>query len=131
MARCPVSYREGAEALGIPAGWTLRKIVLKAATPGIITGLLIAIAIAVGETAPLLAVAGWNDQNPALQLTNSPVGYLTYPIFNFYQSTDPVLGRPVLRRGVPAADLRAADHHRGPDHHLAFPAQHGVTARPC
>jgi len=86
LSQVPSSYREGAEALGIPAAWTLRKIVLKAATPGIVTGLLIAIAIAVGETAPLLAVAGWNDQNPALQLTNSPVGYLTYPIFNFYQS---------------------------------------------
>jgi phosphate transport system permease protein len=86
LSQVPSSYREGAEALGIPASWTLRKIVLKTATPGIVTGLLIAIAIAVGETAPLLAVAGWNDQNPALQLTNSPVGYLTYPIFNFYQS---------------------------------------------
>jgi phosphate transport system permease protein len=89
LNQVPSSYREGAEALGIPAGWTLRKIVLKAATPGIITGLLIAIAIAVGETAPLLAVAGWNDQNPSLHLTNSPVAYLTYPIFSFFQSTDP------------------------------------------
>jgi len=89
LSQVPSSYREGAEALGIPAGWTLRKIVLKAATPGIVTGLLIAIAIAVGETAPLLAVAGWNDQNPSLHLTNSPVGYLTYPIFSFYQGTNP------------------------------------------
>lgn len=88
LAQVPSSYREGAEALGIPAGWTLRKIILKAATPGIVTGLLIAIAIAVGETAPLLAVAGWNDQNPSFSLTNSPVGYLTYPIWSFYQSPD-------------------------------------------
>ncbi|HWF82809.1 MAG TPA: ABC transporter permease subunit [Streptosporangiaceae bacterium] len=88
LGQVPSSYREGAEALGIPAGWTLRKIILKAATPGIVTGLLIAIAIAVGETAPLLAVAGWNDQNPSLSLTNSPIGYLTYPIFSFYQSPD-------------------------------------------
>ena len=89
LGQVPSSYREGAEALGIPSGWTLRKIVLRAATPGIVTGLLIAIAIAVGETAPLLAVAGWNDQNPSLHLTNSPVGYLTYPIFSFYQGTNP------------------------------------------
>ncbi len=58
----PVSYREGAEALGISAGWTLRKIVLKAAMPGIITGLLVAIAITVGETAPLLFTAGWSTR---------------------------------------------------------------------
>ena len=86
LAQVPSSYREGAEALGIPAGWTLRRIVLKAATPGIVTGLLIAIAIAVGETAPLLAVAYWNDQNPSLSLTHTPVAYLTFPIWSFYQS---------------------------------------------
>ncbi len=85
LAQVPSSYRDGAEALGIPPGWTLRKIVLKTATPGIITGLLVAMAIAVGETAPLLTTAGWSDQNPTLQLTHSPVAYLTYPIFSFYQ----------------------------------------------
>jgi phosphate transport system permease protein len=31
----------------------LRRIVLKTALPGIVTGLLVAMAIAVGETAPL------------------------------------------------------------------------------
>jgi phosphate transport system permease protein len=85
LAQVPSSYREGAEALGIPAGWTLRKIVLKSAVPGIVTGLLIATAIAVGETAPLLTTAGWSDQNPTLALTHSPVAFLTYPIFSFYQ----------------------------------------------
>jgi phosphate transport system permease protein len=85
LGQVPSSYREGAEALGIPAAWTLRKIVLKSALPGIITGLLVAMAIAVGETAPLLTTAGWNDQNPTLALTHSPVAFLTYPIFSFYQ----------------------------------------------
>jgi phosphate transport system permease protein len=85
LAQVPSSYREGAEALGIPASWTLRKIVLKSAVPGIVTGLLIATAIAVGETAPLLTTAGWSDQNPSLALTHSPVAFLTYPIFSFYQ----------------------------------------------
>jgi phosphate transport system permease protein len=36
------SYREGAEALGLPVSWTLRKIVLKPAIPGIVTGMLVA-----------------------------------------------------------------------------------------
>ncbi|HUZ22316.1 MAG TPA: phosphate ABC transporter permease PstA [Streptosporangiaceae bacterium] len=85
LGQVPSSYREGAEALGIPAFWTLRKIVLKSALPGVITGLLVAMAIAVGETAPLLTTAGWNDQNPTLALTHSPVAFLTYPIFSFYQ----------------------------------------------
>ncbi len=34
LANVPSSYREGAEALGLPVTWTLRKIVLKAAVPG-------------------------------------------------------------------------------------------------
>jgi phosphate transport system permease protein len=82
----PSSYREGAEALGISPGWTLRKIVLKAALPGMITGMLVAIAISVGETAPLLYTAGWTDLNPTLQLTHAPVAFLTYAIFNFWDA---------------------------------------------
>jgi phosphate transport system permease protein len=85
LAQVPTAYREGAEALGLSAGWTLRKIVLKSALPGIVTGLLVATAITVGETAPLLFTAGWSDQNPTAQLTNNPVGFLTYPIWSFYQ----------------------------------------------
>jgi phosphate transport system permease protein len=82
----PSSYREGAEALGISPGWTLRKIVLKSALPGMITGMLVAIAISVGETAPLLYTAGWTDLNPSLQLTHAPVAFLTYAIFNFWDA---------------------------------------------
>jgi phosphate transport system permease protein len=84
LAQVPTSYREGAEALGISPGWTLRKIVLKAATPGIVTGILVAMAISVGETAPLLYTANWSISNPTLQLTHSSVGYLTYPIWAFF-----------------------------------------------
>ncbi len=86
LLQVPASYREGAEALGIAPSWTLRKIVLKAAVPGIITGMLVAIAISVGETAPLLYTAGWTDSNPTLHLTNSPVAFLTYAIFNFWDA---------------------------------------------
>jgi phosphate transport system permease protein len=85
LAQVPTAYREGAEALGLRAGWTLRKIVLKTALPGIVTGLLVATAITVGETAPLLFTAGWSDFNPTMHPTNSPIGYLTYPIWSFYQ----------------------------------------------
>ncbi len=84
LAQVPTSYREGAEALGLPPGWIMRKIVLKSAMPGIVTGMLIALAIAVGETAPLLYTAGWSNSPPTGQLTGSPVGYLTYPIWTFY-----------------------------------------------
>jgi phosphate transport system permease protein len=85
LGQVPSAYREGAEALGIPPTWTLRRIVFKTAMPGIVTGLLVAMAIAVGETAPLIYTAGWSSQNPTGALTNSPVAFLTYPIFSFYQ----------------------------------------------
>ncbi len=84
LRQVPTSYREGAEALGLPAGLTLRKIVLKSAVPGIVTGMLVALALAVGETAPMLYTAGWSDSLPNGELTDSPVGYLTYPIWTFY-----------------------------------------------
>jgi phosphate transport system permease protein len=86
LLQVPASYREGAEALGISPGWTLRKIVLKSAVPGMVTGLLVAIAISVGETAPLLYTAGWTDLNPTLTLTHAPVAFLTYAIFNFWDA---------------------------------------------
>jgi phosphate transport system permease protein len=89
LAQVPVSYREGAEALGMPISWTLRRIVLKAAMPGIITGLLVAIAISVGETAPLLYTANWSAANPSGALTHSPVGYLTYLVFAFSPLNQP------------------------------------------
>lgn len=90
LAQVPTAYREGAEALGIAPSWALRKIVLKSALPGIITGLLVATAIAVGETAPLLYTAGWSDANPSLALIHSPVGYLTYPVWAFAPMNQPV-----------------------------------------
>jgi len=94
LAQVPVSYREGAEALGLPPVWTLRKIVLKTALPGIITGLLVAVAISVGETAPLLYTAGWNDTNPSAATTNHAIGFLTYPVWEFFDS--PVRGLQIL-----------------------------------
>jgi phosphate transport system permease protein len=54
----PGPLREGAYALGIPQWKTILKIVLPTALPGIVTGVMLAIARAAGETAPVLLVAG-------------------------------------------------------------------------
>jgi phosphate transport system permease protein len=91
LAQVPSSYRDGAEALGLPLTWTLRKIVLKSAMPGIVTGLLIAIAISISETAPLLLTAGWSFFDPTHQLTNAPVAFLTYPVWTYFYSTVPAV----------------------------------------
>jgi len=84
LKQVPTSYKEGAAALGIKNSIILRRIVLKTALPGISTGMIIATAIAVGETAPLLYTAGYSQSLPSLSLTHHPVGYLTYAVWTFY-----------------------------------------------
>ena len=85
----PTAYREGAEALGMRSGYALRKLVVRPALPGIATGIIVAMAIALGETAPLLYTAEWSNQLPKAALTHSPVGYLTYPVYQVVNSTLP------------------------------------------
>jgi phosphate transport system permease protein len=97
LAQVPTGYREGAEALGIPTSWAMRKIVLKSALPGMITGFLVAAAIAVGETAPLIYTANFSDQNPSLtHATHQGVPYLTYVVFYFSHLIQPVDSANVL-----------------------------------
>jgi phosphate transport system permease protein len=85
LRQVPTTYREGAEALGMPSGYALRKVTLKTALPGIVTGLLIALAIAGGETAPLIYTAGaFADSPVSVSLTHHPVPYLTYLVYGFY-----------------------------------------------
>ena len=66
LRQVPTGYREGAEALGMSMGYSLRKVVLKTALPGIVTGLLLALAIAGGETAPLIYTAELRQHAPPL-----------------------------------------------------------------
>jgi phosphate transport system permease protein len=53
----PTSLREAGLALGAPRWKVIGRIVLPAALPGIVTGVLLAVARAAGETAPLLFTA--------------------------------------------------------------------------
>ena len=53
----PNALREAAYALGAPRWKTVFRVVLPTALPGIVTGVLLAIARAAGETAPLLFTA--------------------------------------------------------------------------
>lgn len=55
----PHELREASYALGVPKWRTIVKIVLPTASAGIITGIMLAIARVVGETAPLLITAGF------------------------------------------------------------------------
>lgn len=53
----PILYREAGLALGIPRWKVILSIVVKGSLPGITTGVILAIARAAGETAPLLFTA--------------------------------------------------------------------------
>ena len=72
----PSSLREGAMALGASKWKTIATVVLPAASGGIITGVLLALARVAGETAPLLFTAlgnefwspGWNQPTASLPL---------------------------------------------------------------
>jgi phosphate transport system permease protein len=57
----PAALREGAYALGVAKWKTIVRIVLPTALPGIVTGVMLAVARAAGETAPVLLVAGGQD----------------------------------------------------------------------
>jgi phosphate transport system permease protein len=50
----PTGWRDGSRALGATRWQTLRSIVLPAATPGMLTGLILAVGRAAGEVAPLM-----------------------------------------------------------------------------
>ena len=60
IALVPNSYREAAYALGIARWKVILHIILKTASRGIITGVLLALARVAGETAPLLFTAFGN-----------------------------------------------------------------------
>jgi phosphate transport system permease protein len=58
LALVPASLREAALALGAPRWRVVTRIVLPTAAPGLLTGVLLAIARGAGETAPLLFTIG-------------------------------------------------------------------------
>jgi len=77
----PHTLREAALALGIPRWKTTLRIVLRTAQSGIITGILLAIARAAGETAPLLFTSFGNSfWSTSL---DSPMASIPVQIFNY------------------------------------------------
>jgi phosphate transport system permease protein len=57
LKQIPDSYREASYALGANQWQTIRKVVLPAALPGVITGSILGLARAAGETAPIMYTA--------------------------------------------------------------------------
>jgi phosphate transport system permease protein len=77
----PNNLREASMALGIPRWKTMLRIVISTGKAGLVTGILLSIARAAGETAPLLLTSLW-AQYPINNLF-SPTGSLPYLIYYY------------------------------------------------
>jgi phosphate transport system permease protein len=82
----PNELREASYALGVPKWRTIVKVVVPTALAGIVTGITIAVARIIGETAPLLIICGATDStnfNPF----NGRI--MTLPVYIFSQYAHP------------------------------------------
>lgn len=85
----PHELREASYALGVPKWRTILKVVLPTALAGIVTGVTLAVARVIGETAPLLVIAGITDS-------------VNFNLFNDRMATLPVFTySAVMQPGVP------------------------------
>lgn len=84
----PPSIREGSLALGATQWQTIRRQVLPASLPGILTGVILAVSRALGEAAPLLLVGAQTfvTFNPTFL---SDDGYSAMPVLIFQYATRP------------------------------------------
>jgi phosphate transport system permease protein len=82
----PHELREASYALGVPKWRTIVKIVIPTALAGIVTGVTIAIARVIGETAPLLIICGTTDSSN-FNLFNGRM--MTLPVFIYSSYKNP------------------------------------------
>ena len=86
----PGSLREASLALGVPQWRTSLRIVLRTALSGIMTAILLSVARAAGETAPLLFTSlnnqfwNWRPDQPTASLTVQIFNYAVSPYENWH-----------------------------------------------
>ena len=78
MLAVPNSLRQASFALGVTKWETIRGVVLPSAFPGMLTGIILAMSRAVGETAPVIAISAlvyltFIPQNPLDRFTVLPI----------------------------------------------------------
>jgi phosphate transport system permease protein len=78
----PNELREASYALGVPKWLTILKIVIPTSIAGITTGVMLAVARVIGETAPLLLIAGFTA-SMNYNLLNDRM--MTLPVFAYTQ----------------------------------------------
>jgi phosphate transport system permease protein len=80
----PVTYKEAALSLGAGKWRTILTVVLPAALPGILTGIVISMGRAAGETAPIIFTAAVSVGQPLrlLEVFSQPTPALSWNIYN-------------------------------------------------
>lgn len=79
----PDALREASYALGVPTWVTVLRIVLPTALPGILTGVMLAVARVTGETAPVLLVV---FGNPSININPFSGSQESLPLFVFSEA---------------------------------------------
>jgi len=82
----PNELREASYALGVPKWRTVLKVVLPTSLAGIVTGITLAVARVIGETAPLLVIAGLSD---SVNFNLFSDRMATLPVFAYSAVTSP------------------------------------------
>ena len=77
----PIDLREASYALGVPKWKTIARIVIPTGLSGIITGIMLAVARVMGETAPLLILVGYS-QAISFNIFNGFMGTLPGMMYN-------------------------------------------------
>jgi phosphate transport system permease protein len=89
----PGDLREASYALGVPKWKTIVRIVLPTALSGILSGILLALARVMGETAPVLVLVGYSRS-------------INFDIFQGNMASLPLLIYTELTNPLPAGQLR-------------------------
>jgi phosphate transport system permease protein len=89
LALVPGQLREAADALGVSRWRTVLAVVLPSALGGILTGTVLAVARAAGETAPLLILSSIPPNGVSTNLFGHSLANIPVTIFTASEAADP------------------------------------------
>jgi phosphate transport system permease protein len=103
----PMSFREGALALGATKWHAVRTVVLPSALPGILTGVILGVSRAIGETAPIMFTAAAFYMSRLPETLSDKVMALPYHIFvmatespNYFKTRNLQFGAALVLLGM-------------------------------
>jgi phosphate transport system permease protein len=95
MISVPDEYRDASAALGVPKWQTIRSVVLPAALPGVMTGVILGVGRIAGETAPILLTMAGGTFVPGGQTVDVVGGFE-------FTGSPPFVANPELQQATSA-----------------------------